>query len=369
LAGIGAAAVPWLLVVLVFADSTGKDMTDAVRGSSSSKYLSQAIDSRESSNQLIDVYTECRDAGGAGEFLRNQQSADPQMPFRYFGFDSANLRTEDVDGTSYHAEQRDPQIQALLVATRATCLNLYDLQGYSPFELQRYSDFINAIDGELLEYHDAWIMPDGIDSPLLGLLNPEYVIIPFVIPADRPDLQFVAANMTEVFQNGTIRVFQNPAAQPHAWIVHEGVELPKDQILGALESGQVDPEQTVLLEETPPAMSPSTGEAEQITFSSYEPDEMTMQVTANANGMIVVSEIYSKGWNAYVDGKKVDIYAADYVLRGIPITAGSHTVELKYELRSLTVGVIISALAGAALLVIGVALAWDIRARRRISPK
>ncbi|CAN5410354.1 hypothetical protein BH09CHL1_BH09CHL1_06020 [soil metagenome] len=368
LAGIGVATVPWLFVLLVFADSTGKDMSDAFRGGSSSPYLNQVIKSRESSNHLIDIYTECQDVGGAGEFLRNQQSSDPQAPFRYFGFDSANLRTEDVDGTSYHGEQGEPQVQALLVATRATCLNLYDLQGYSPFELQLYSDFINAINGELLEYHDAWIMPDGISSPLLGLLNPLYVITPYVIPADRPDLLYVAANMTEVFQNGTIRVFQNPAALPHAWIVHNGLQLPKDQILGTLNSEQVDPAQTVLLEDTPPAMSPSTGEAEPITFSSYKPDEMTMQVTANANGMIVLSEIYSKGWNAYVDGKEVDIYAADYALRGIPITAGVHTVELKYELRSLTAGVIISTFAGIALLGIAAALLWDIRSRRRRTP-
>lgn len=367
LSGIGAAAIPWLFVLLVFADSTGRDITDAVRGSSSSPYLQSVVNSREKSNRLIQIYTECRDIGGAGEFLRNQQSADSQMPFRYFGFDSANLRTESIDGTSYHGEQGDPQIQALLVATRATCLNLYDLQGYSPFELQRYSDFINAIGGELLEYHDAWIMPNGIDSPLVGLLNPQYVIIPYVIPADRPDLQYVAANMTEVFQNGTIRVYQNPAALPHAWIVHNGTQLPKDHILGALESGQVDPAQTVLLEETPPGMSPSTGQAERITFSSYEPDEMAMQVTANADGMIVLSEIYSKGWNAYIDGKKVDIYAADYVLRGIPITAGTHTVELKYELRSLTAGIIISTFAGIAVLGIAAALLWDIQSRRRLS--
>ncbi len=129
--------------------------------------------------------------------------------------------------------------------------------------------------------------------------------------------------------------FRESECLSHAWMVHEAQQLPKDEVLPALQSGQIDPKQTVLVEQSPPSMVASTGAPETVTFTSYKPDQMSMQVTANSDGMLVLSEVYAPGWNAYVDGKKVDLYAADYVLRGIPVPAGEHTVTLRYELRSL----------------------------------
>jgi hypothetical protein len=348
-----ALAVPWLLTLVIFSDATGKYMVEAVRGHSTSPAFQNSLDKRASADHLIDVYTRCSDPGGAGGFLREQLNLAPGAPFRYFGFDPLGLRVAGAeDGTSYHGQQGSAQIQALLVATRATCLNLYDLQGYNPTQLQRYADFLQAANGVELNYHDAAVLASAITSPLIQLLNPEYVIVPYAIPEDRLDLQYVASTMDQVFQNGTIRVYRNPEALPHAWIVHSAIQLPTDQVLAQLSQTTFDPRQTVVVERTPPAMEPASGVAESVTFTSYNPDDMAMTVTSGSAGMLVLSEVYAKGWNAYVDGKRVDIYAADYALRGVPIPAGTHTVELRYELRSLTIGVIVSAVTLLAMLVI-----------------
>ncbi|MGH2549345.1 MAG: YfhO family protein [Thermomicrobiales bacterium] len=233
-------------------------------------------------------------------------------------------------------------------------------------QISRYVDYLVAINGVRLNYHDAAILSPGIESPLLALLNPQYVITPFEIAADRPELQYVQANMTQVYNNGLIRVFENPNALPHAWITHDVQTMAKDDILPALQDGSINPRQTAIVEQAAPVVQPATGTGESVTFTAYEPDEMSMNVTANSDGFLVLSEVYATGWNAYVDGKQVDIYATDYVLRGIPIGTGTHTVELRYELRSLTIGFWLSIVTGLAVLAFLILNIWQLRTKREI---
>ena len=57
---------------------------------------------------------------------------------------------------------------------------------------------------------------------------------------------------------------------------------------------------------------------------------------------VVFSEIYYKpGWNAYVDGEMVDYYRVNYVLRGMRIPEGNHSIEFVYEPFSVKEGKII----------------------------
>jgi hypothetical protein len=357
---------PLLLVAMLIWDPAGKDVLDSFRGRSDSSVYRWLLDNRDKRAHTAHVYASCEDPGGAGEFLAQRQN-EQNAPLRYFGYDGADLRYEGHEGISYHGEHASPQIQALLVATRATCLGLYDVQGYSPVQLQRYVDYLRAIDGVKLNYHDAVILPSGVDSPLLDLLNPEYIITPRDIPPgdSRPDLVHVASTRPEVFRNDQIRVFANPSALPHAWVVHDARQLPKEQILDELRSGQVDPQQTVLVERAPPPMQVATNSAsDAVQFVNFESDQIELDVDAAGDGMLVLSEIYAPGWRAFVDGEEVSVFAADYILRGVPVPAGSHRVELRYDPVSLRLGVWISTVTGLVMAATLFAAGWRyVRAR------
>jgi uncharacterized membrane protein YfhO len=78
--------------------------------------------------------------------------------------------------------------------------------------------------------------------------------------------------------------------------------------------------------------------------------------TNSNDGLAVFSEMYYKnGWNAYIDGKKVEHVQADYVLRALLIPAGKHRVEFKFEPQVVQTGSTITLVSsiGIVLLLIG----------------
>mgnify|MGYP007082240833 CR=1 FL=1 len=70
----------------------------------------------------------------------------------------------------------------------------------------------------------------------------------------------------------------------------------------------------------------------------------------------VFSEIYyPDGWNAYLDGKHVDYFRINYLLRGMIIPAGEHTIEFKFEPASFAkAGVVSTVVSGLILIIIGI---------------
>jgi Bacterial membrane protein YfhO len=362
-----AVLLPFVLAFLLFLDPAGKEIVEAVRDKTSSDYYDVQFNSRTQYDQRIATYTDCKDKDGAGGFL-SQQRDETGAPVRYFGYEPADLRTDARSGTSYQAQVASPAMQGILVGARATCLGLYDIQGYDPVQVKRYVDLLKKINGVKLNYHDAWILPSGIDSPLLPLLGPSYIIVPSIIPITdtRTDLSAVRQTHETVFNNQTVRVLAVPNALPHAWIVHEARQMPKDEILDALASGSVDPWQTAIVEVTAPSLDSALPHgADDVHFTAYGANSMAMDVNASSDGMLVLSEIYIPGWNAYVDGKKTDVYATDYALRGVALTTGNHHVELRYEPTSLRIGVLISAIASLAAVIVFAFALWTFWRDRR----
>ena len=52
----------------------------------------------------------------------------------------------------------------------------------------------------------------------------------------------------------------------------------------------------------------------------------------NEDGFAVFSEVYYKnGWEVTIDGDEVDHYNVDYVLRGLEIPKGEHTVVFTFN--------------------------------------
>jgi len=76
-----------------------------------------------------------------------------------------------------------------------------------------------------------------------------------------------------------------------------------------------------------------------ITLTTYSPNKMTYHYQGKGNQLAVFSAIYyPKGWNAYIDGKVVSHFQANYVLRSILLPKGNYDIVFRFEPTSFLTG-------------------------------
>ena len=59
-------------------------------------------------------------------------------------------------------------------------------------------------------------------------------------------------------------------------------------------------------------------------------------------GILVLADSFYPGWNAYVNGRQEKIYRANLFFRAVRLSAGTHTVQFRYEPRSFAIGSAVS---------------------------
>jgi hypothetical protein len=105
------------------------------------------------------------------------------------------------------------------------------------------------------------------------------------------------------------------------------------------------------------AGAPQGGPAEIVT---EEPERVVVRARSTGPGVLVLTDTWFPGWKAKVDGRDVPVEQVNYVLRGVPIGAGTHVVEFTYEPLSWRIGWITSVLA-----LLGLTAALGVGLRRR----
>jgi hypothetical protein len=352
--------VPILILAVAFLFPTGLELTGSWLGWPPQRKWEQYwhADPAEKAALVQDVSR--TDPSGAGGFL--QAVLQSSGPFRYAGYGGIGYPGDEARRHSYMGRRFDPAISALLVNGRPIYLGLDDIQGYNPLHLSRYDDFMTALNGAPQDYHSAFLLPSGLRSSLLDLLDVRYIVQEAALPSDRDDVRALEAETRAVFSSPWVIVRERDSAPLHTWIVHDVRPVTRGEALPLLTGGVVDPYQTALVEGAPPVTAaPDDSAAESARVTTYEPDGMSIATQTAAPGLLVVSEIYESGWRAYVDGEEVEILPTDHVLRGIPIPSGEHTVEMRYDPLSLRLGLWISGIATAAMVVIFVIAAWSWR--------
>lgn len=156
------------------------------------------------------------------------------------------------------------------------------------------------------------------------------------------------------------RIYAAPAAH---------VVTDETEALALVADEEFDPFAVAIVivdDERPNLPSSPSGELVEATaeFLDYRLNSLSARVEADHPVMVVFSETYYPGWNAWVDGEPAVIWRTNYAFRGVIVDAGEHVIDMAYRPKSFTVGATISAITLVILVILTVAY-YVVRMRSR----
>lgn len=159
------------------------------------------------------------------------------------------------------------------------------------------------------------------------------------------------------------KVDENPDALPRAYFVSDWRVLPRSTALARVSDGDFDFHRSVILEREPEKLelAGSPAPVRPATIVAYAPERVEIEVEAERPGLLVLSDSFFPGWQAWVDDAESEILRANGLFRAVVVSAGAHRVRFEYRPASFRRG---AALSAVSLVLLGV-IPIGARLRRR----
>jgi hypothetical protein len=245
-----------------------------------------------------------------------------------------------------------------LTPNAAMRYRLYDARGYDVPVDFRFGTFWNANVRPVLPGTPIQGPTTVAERTLRGLSLLSVADI-LQSPAEK---QIEMPGLRVAYDGPDARIYANDRALPRAFVVHRQTVVDGGaSALAAVSAAGFDGRSSVVTEDRLPGLAvggvapPPAGERASIVGDAG--DRIVLDAVARRPGMLVLTDTFDSGWEASVDGRSAPIHRVDYMLRGVPIGAGKHRVELRYRPTSYTVGLALSGLTAVALAG-AVILAW-----------
>jgi len=193
--------------------------------------------------------------------------------------------------------------------------------GYHPAKLSIYEDLL---ENQLEKYPQQ-------GQSVVNMLDTKYYLLPSA--SGRGD-----------------SVAINPDANGPAWFVKAIRTYPAPRaLMDAL--ANLDTKDTALLFNGENAVTNPQSPGDTIYLIHNDNDEIIYHSTSSQPRFAVFSEIYyNRGWQTYIDNHEVPILRTNYVLRGLAVPAGQHTIRFVFHPASYYIGRTIQILASILLL-------------------
>lgn len=230
-----------------------------------------------------------------------------------------------------------------------------EVRGYDGADPHRVVSLYRAIDPEwpMVSPHAITLTFDPPHSPIMDMLNLRYVY-----HAGHPP-----ARATVLARDGAGWIEVRPNALPRAFVPKRVETVASDAAcLERLKQREFNPRAVAFVQgkvDLAPAFEAS-GAAEIVADASTR---VVVSADMQTAGLLVLADGWDEGWIAFVNGRPAPIVRTNFLVRGVELSAGEHTVEFRFQPQSFTWGLRGTAVCGT-LLAVWSAMAWRRRRRR-----
>lgn len=237
-----------------------------------------------------------------------------QQHFQYFNIQSLDIvqmSREPVDFKAYENALRfngDPKLLPL-VARRWELTNTRYLLGATP----------------LIELLNSQFDPQQQRFRVLKQFN--LVTKPGIIrPSQLQDLT------AEFSTNGAYAIFEFTGALPRVNLYSQWEVNTNDQAtLAKLTSSDFNPHESVLVNSSMNEMPGTNQPAGTVEYSRYSPKQFDLKADVKSPAVLLLNDRYDPNWKVLVDGKEALLLRCNYIMRGVHLTPGQHTVEFRFR--------------------------------------
>jgi hypothetical protein len=100
--------------------------------------------------------------------------------------------------------------------------------------------------------------------------------------------------------------------------------------LETLGSAKFQPAQTVFVDTPIPGPSDTNVAPGTVTFTSYKPKEVVLKAQATAPSVLLLNDRFAPNWFVEVDGQRAELLRCNYLMRGVRVPPGEHTIGFRF---------------------------------------
>jgi len=144
----------------------------------------------------------------------------------------------------------------------------------------------------------------------------------------------------------------NPYRMRLSFVQNYRVEPDAARAWERVARGEIDWSREVFLDREPQPTLPRSARRSYVIarIAQDDPERVVADVTSDAPGLLVLTDLWYPGWSAEADGSPAPLYRADGYLRAVALPAGAHRVVFRYRPLSFHAGAVVSLLAAGTLL-------------------
>ena len=157
-----------------------------------------------------------------------------------------------------------------------------------------------------------------------------FSLVPKELVAQATFYDFTATVQT----NGLLALIEFRGALPRAGLFSSWRSGVSDnEVLATLPRKTWNPHQEVLISEKIPA--PEIGDTNSTVvaarYESYDPKRIVLTTEAKTSTVLLLNDKHHPAWKVTVDGRPAKLLRANYLMRGVHLTAGKHEVEFRFS--------------------------------------